>query len=119
MLFTSWLLFFIFALAAFRLTRLIVYDKITAFLRRPFIDELEITEPDGSVSAFTKVKGKGLRKWIGELLSCYWCTGVWVSAFLLVLYKWIPIVAEPVLALLAIAGAAAIIETITGYFMGE
>ncbi len=28
-----------------------------------------------------KVKGKGLRKWIGELLSCYWCTGVWVSAF--------------------------------------
>ena len=31
MLFTSWLLFFIFALAAFRLTRLIVYDKITAF----------------------------------------------------------------------------------------
>ncbi|PHB05396.1 DUF1360 domain-containing protein, partial [Bacillus pseudomycoides] len=54
MLFTSWLLFFIFALAAFRLTRLIVYDKITAFLRRPFIDELEITEPDGSVSTFTK-----------------------------------------------------------------
>ncbi|MGQ0422278.1 DUF1360 domain-containing protein, partial [Bacillus sp. HC-Mk] len=43
MLFTSWLLFFIFALAAFRLTRLIVYDKITAFLRRPLIDELEIT----------------------------------------------------------------------------
>ena len=31
MLFTSWLLFFIFALAAFRLTRLIVYDKITGF----------------------------------------------------------------------------------------
>ncbi len=119
MLFTSWLLFFIFALAAFRLTRLIVYDKITAFLGRPFIDELEITEPDGSVSTFTKVKGKGLRKWVGELLSCYWCTGVWVSAFLLVLYNWIPIVAEPLLALLAIAGAAAIIETITGYFMGE
>ncbi|MFV1457910.1 DUF1360 domain-containing protein, partial [Bacillus mycoides] len=67
-----------------------VYDKITAFLRRPFIDELEITEPDGSVSTFTKVKGNGLRKWIGELLSCYWCTGVWVSAFLLVLYNWIP-----------------------------
>ena len=31
MLFTSWLFIFIFALAAFRLTRLIVYDKITAF----------------------------------------------------------------------------------------
>ncbi|WP_249727466.1 DUF1360 domain-containing protein, partial [Bacillus paralicheniformis] len=59
MLFTSWHLFFIFAFAAFRLTRLIVYDKITAFLRRPFIDELEFTDPDGSVSTFPKVKGKG------------------------------------------------------------
>ncbi|MCT4574603.1 CotY/CotZ family spore coat protein, partial [Bacillus thuringiensis] len=27
------------------------------------------------VLTFTKVKGNGLRKWIGELLSCYWCTG--------------------------------------------
>ena len=72
---------FYFRVSCFRLTRLIVYDKITGFLRRPFIDELEITEPDGSVSTFTKVKGKGLRKWVGELLSCYWCTGVWVSAF--------------------------------------
>lgn len=41
------------------------------------------------------------------------------QCFLLVLYNWIPIVAEPLLALLAIAGAAAIIETITGYFIGE
>lgn len=78
MLFTSWLLFFIFALAAFRLTRLIVYDKITAFLRRPFIDELEITEPDGSVSTFTKVKGERIKKvdWrIIKLLLVYRCVG--------------------------------------------
>ncbi|KEK22235.1 DUF1360 domain-containing protein [Bacillus gaemokensis] len=119
MLFTSWLLFFIFALATFRLTRLIAYDKITAFLRKPFIEELEITEPDGTVSTYTKVKGTGLQKWIGELLSCYWCIGVWISAFLLILYNWIPKVAEPILALLAIAGAAAIIETIIGYFIEE
>ncbi len=88
-------------------------------LRRPFIDELEITEPDGGCINFYKSKGKGLRKWIGELLSCYWCTVYGFSAFLLVLYNWIPIVAEPLLALLAIAGAAAIIETITGIFYGR
>ncbi|MEH7456472.1 DUF1360 domain-containing protein [Bacillus sp. JJ1127] len=117
MLFTSWLMFFIFACAAFRLTRLIVYDKITSFLRRPFIEEVQINEPDGTVSIYTKVKGKGLKKWIGELLSCYWCTGVWVSAFLLLLYKLVPKVAEPFILLLAIAGAAAIIETIISRFI--
>ncbi len=117
LLLNSWLLFAIFSCAAFRLTRLIVYDKITAFLRRPFIEEVQINEPDGTVSTYTKVKGKGIQKWIGELLSCYWCTGVWVSAFLLLLYYFVPKVAEPLILLLAIAGAAAIIETMISRFI--
>ncbi|MFJ8530189.1 DUF1360 domain-containing protein [Bacillus sp. NPDC094106] len=117
MLLDSWLLFAIFSCAAFRLTRLIVYDKITSFLRRPFIEEVQINEPDGTVSIYTKIKGKGIQKWIGELLSCYWCTGVWVSAFLLLLYDFVPKVAEPLILLLAIAGAAAIIETIISRFI--
>lgn len=119
MFFNSWLLFFIFSLAVFRFTRLIVYDKITSFIRSPFIEEVQIQEHDGTMSTYMKVKGTGLQKWIGELLSCYWCTGVWISAFLLLFYHWIPKVAEPVLALLALAGAAAIIETIIGRFVEE
>lgn len=105
-------MFFIFSFAVFRLTRLFVYDKITSFIRAPFIEELQITEPDGTVSTYTKIKGTGLRKWIGELLSCYWCTGVWASAFLLLCYYMIPKVIEPIIVLLAIAGVAAIIETV-------
>ncbi|CAI8750115.1 DUF1360 domain-containing protein [Bacillus sp. IT-79MI2] len=119
MLFTSWLMFFIFACAAFRLTRLIVYDKITAFLRAPFIEEVQITEPDGNISTYMKIKGTGLRKWIGELLSCYWCTGVWASAFLLLGHNWIPKIMEPIILLLAVAGVAAIIETIVSRLMEE
>ena len=117
LLLNSWLLFAIFSCATFRLTRLIVYDKITAFLRRPFIEEVHINEPDGTVSTYMKVKGKGIQKWIGELLSCYWCTGVWVSAFLLLLYYFVPKVAEPLILLLAVAGAAAIIETVISRFI--
>lgn len=119
MLFNSWLLFVIFSLAVFRFTRLIVYDKITSFIRAPFIEEIQIQEQDGTMSTYMKVKGTGLQKWIGELLSCYWCTGVWISALLLLCYYWIPNVTEPVLLLLAIAGAAAIIETIIGRFVEE
>lgn len=112
LIFESWLMFFIFSFAVFRLTRLLVYDKITSFIRAPFIEEIQIAESDGTVSTYIKIKGTGLRKWIGELLSCYWCTGVWASAFLLLCYYMVPKVSEPIIVLLAIAGVAAVIETV-------
>jgi len=106
--------FILLALAAFRLTRLLVYDQITAFIRRPFHREVEETEPDGSVVTYIEIKGKGLRSWIGELLSCYWCTGIWCAAFLIgIWYLW-PTVAEIGIIIFAIAGTAGLIETITG-----
>ncbi|HDX9589450.1 TPA: DUF1360 domain-containing protein [Bacillus pseudomycoides] len=119
MFFESWLMFFIFSFAVFRLTRLLVFDKITSFIRAPFIEEIQITEEDGSVSTYMKIKEAGLRKFLGELLSCYWCTGIWVSALLLLCYEWIPKVAEPIILLLAVAGAAAIIETIVIRWLNE
>ncbi|MDG4656617.1 DUF1360 domain-containing protein [Ectobacillus antri] len=109
----SWFVLIIFAFAVFRLTRLLVYDKITRFIRAPFIDEIQVQEGDSLVT-YTKIKGKGLQHWIGELLSCYWCTGVWATAFLLLCYYLMPKVTEPFLFLLAIAGIAACIETIIG-----
>ncbi|MEH7255563.1 DUF1360 domain-containing protein, partial [Neobacillus niacini] len=33
--------FILLALASFRLTRLIVFDKITEFIRQPFFDEIK------------------------------------------------------------------------------
>lgn len=114
----SWFLLVLFSLASFRLTRLIVYDKITGFVRAPFIEEVEIPDEDGTLVTYTRIKGSGLQQWIGELLSCYWCTGVWMTAFLLGLYSWVPKFTEPLLFLLAIAGIAAIIETIVGKLTG-
>ena len=119
MLLNNWFLLVLFSFASFRLTRLIVYDKITKFLRAPFIEELEVPEEDGSLVTYTKIKGSGLQKWIGELLSCYWCTGVWMTAFLLLLYYWAPKLAEPLVFLLAIAGIAAVIETIVSKLIDE
>ncbi|MFX3622839.1 MAG: DUF1360 domain-containing protein [Ectobacillus sp.] len=108
----SWFMLLLFAFASFRLTRLLVYDKITRFVRAPFIDEIEVQEEDGSVATYTKVKGSGLRYWIGELLSCHWCTGVWAAALLLGCYYWFPRLTEPFVFLFAIAGMAAMIETL-------
>lgn len=108
----SWLLLILFSLAAFRLTRLVVFDKITAFIRSPFHEEMDETDENGTTITYIKIKGSGLRAWIGELLSCYWCTGVWCSAFLYLLWLAVPSVAQPVIILLAIAGLAGIFETV-------
>lgn len=115
----NWFLLVLFALASFRLTRLIVYDKITKFIRNPFIEEMDIQAEDGSVVTYVKIKGRGLQKWIGELLNCYWCTGIWTTAFLMILYYFMPKFAELLLFLLGIAGMAAIIETVVSRLIND
>ncbi|MGG3888355.1 DUF1360 domain-containing protein [Metabacillus fastidiosus] len=108
----TFLQFFIFSLAVFRLTRLIVYDKITQFIRNPFHYEIEEVDEDGNIETYIEIKGKGLRAWIGELLSCYWCMGIWCSVFLLGLWYMWPTAGNFLLIILAIAGLAGIIEAI-------
>ncbi|TCN27824.1 DUF1360 domain-containing protein [Mesobacillus foraminis] len=101
------------SLASFRLTRLIVFDKITEWIRSPFFDE--VTE-EGEF--YLVPKEKGIRKWIGELLNCYWCTGIWSSALLFGLYVYFPIVGIPLAFILSIAAIAACIETVISKLMG-
>ncbi|MED4403236.1 DUF1360 domain-containing protein [Metabacillus fastidiosus] len=108
----TFLYLIIFSLAVFRLTRLFVFDKITEFIRRPFHNEVEEMNENGNVETYIEIKGNGLRAWIGELLSCYWCTGVWCSAFLYGIWLIWPSITEPLLIILAVAGAAGMIETI-------
>jgi hypothetical protein len=113
----TWLSLLLLSLAAFRLTRLIVYDKITGFIRAPFLEREENVLADGTVEEIVSYKGTGLRRWIGELLSCHWCVGVWVSIFLFFGFTYFPIIFMPLTIILAIAAFAAIIEVIVSYFI--
>lgn len=68
----------ILALATFRLTRLVVSDKIFSFFRIAFTDTLQ----DG-----TEIKPpRGFRRAIAELTECIWCTGIWAVLPITVLY---------------------------------
>ncbi|HEY1358611.1 MAG TPA: DUF1360 domain-containing protein [Thermoleophilaceae bacterium] len=63
--------------ASHKLSRLIAKDKVTAFIRAPF------TEYEGSAGPAEfeeSVRGKGLRRGIGELIACPYCLGLWASA---------------------------------------
>jgi hypothetical protein len=106
----EWFEFFLIALATFRLTRLLVYDRITAPLRAPFHEVREEMEADGSTYEVLYVKGSGVQKFFGELLSCHWCTGVWSAAILYAGNFLFPIVFHPILYILAIAAVGSLIE---------
>jgi len=106
----SWIDMVILVLASFRLTHLIVFDEITSFLREPFIKVTYVTDSSGQVVRDFQFKGGAVRQWIGKLLSCHWCVGIWIGVLIVALYMYVP-AAYPVLLILAIAGAAAVIET--------
>ncbi|MFB6465361.1 DUF1360 domain-containing protein [Cytobacillus sp. Hz8] len=109
--------FILLALASFRLTRLIVYDKITAFLRAPFFDEMEEENESGEKEIYFVPKKTPIRGFIGELLGCYWCTGIWSAMILYSGFLFWPTILGPVLVVLAVAGLAAIVETIIQLWM--
>ena len=106
----SWIQFIVLILASFRLAHLIVFDKITAFLRDQFITVIKEVDAGGKETLKTEIKGEGWRYWVGSLLSCYWCVGVWTSLLVVILY-WLFPITFPALLVLAIAGGASIIES--------
>ncbi len=96
--------FIVLSLATLRLTRLFVYDKISAFFREQFYDVVE------SRGKRTLQKPEsGPRRTLADLLSCPWCIGMWMGAtvvffFYLTIYAWFPILA------LAVAGVGSILQ---------
>ncbi|MFS0787277.1 DUF1360 domain-containing protein [Shouchella sp. 1P09AA] len=101
----TWFEWMILIMATGRMTRLLVTDEIMEWFRQPFI---ELKEEGDSLYAYPK--GRGLRKFIGSLLSCYWCTSVWVAVCFFVGFITLPAFFFPVFLCLSIAYGAAIFE---------
>ena len=80
------------SLATFRLVRLFVYDKVTAWIRAMFNDAQV-----------------GPRKTLSDLLGCPWCFGVWAALGLVFVYFVFP-VAWYFILVLAIAGVGSFLQ---------
>jgi hypothetical protein len=96
--------FFLLCLATFRITELITCDTITQFMRDPFVKREKVREPDGSVEEEVQPAGRGFRRFIGELIICPWCIGIWVGTLLAYFFVLLPGPAR--LFLLAVSAAA-------------
>ncbi|MYL32206.1 DUF1360 domain-containing protein [Pontibacillus yanchengensis] len=107
----NWMDFILLVLASYRVTNLLVYDSITEWIRSPF-HRIVVKENDsGEQEEFIEIKGKGLQAFIGELLSCHWCTGVWASALVLLTFMYLPILI-PLWIIFAISGGASLLMSI-------
>lgn len=63
--------------ATHKLSRLITKDKVTSFVRAPFV---RYEESAGRGELNEKPRGSGLRRAAGELLVCPYCVGNWIAS---------------------------------------
>ena len=64
--------------ATHKLSMLVAQDAVTSPLRAPFT---ELEEKRSPKNLDEKPRGTGLRRSIGELLTCKFCVGQWVASF--------------------------------------
>jgi hypothetical protein len=64
--------------ATHKLSMLVAQDAVMSPLRAPFT---ELREKQSPKNVDEKPRGKGLRRSIGELITCKFCVGQWVASF--------------------------------------
>ena len=64
--------------ATHKLSLIGAQDAVTSPLRAPFT---ELQEKESPKSLDEKPRGKGLRRSVGELLTCQFCLSMWVASF--------------------------------------
>lgn len=99
-------------LATARLSDIISTDQVMEWLRRPFVT-LAPTEIAGHETTTRVGRGRGLRRTIGDLLSCPWCVGVWIAAVLSYLYFMFPTVMWLFILIMAVAEVASLFQTLS------
>ncbi|MEU6776703.1 DUF1360 domain-containing protein [Streptomyces sp. NPDC046759] len=86
--------------AAYKTSRLLTRDKITSFLRAPFTRRVDAGEASEVID---EPRGDGIRRAVGDLLCCPFCTSAWTSGALVCSYA-----AAPRLTRLVCAGLGAV-----------
>ena len=95
-------------LASMRITRLVVYDKITRFFRDWFVNT-RVIEVDGVLLVEVTPTPHGFRGTMNDLLGCPWCVGMWsglIVTFCYFVFPW----AWYVILFLAVAGMGSLLQ---------
>src|SRR5436190_10049473 len=93
----------LFALATQKLSRVITKDKVTSAFRAPFT---EVEGEGGPGEVEERAKGRGLRRAVGELLTCPFCLGTWIASGFIYGYVFAPRISRTVASIFAVSGLA-------------
>jgi len=85
------------AAATFTLAEVLTHEKIADWLRQPFVIETADHRPDSP-------RGSGMRRAVGELMTCSRCAGSWSALALVGLRASSPVAGRTVASLLALSG---------------
>lgn len=94
-------------LATHKLTRLLSRSSVASPLRAPFT---EFEGPAGSGEHLESPRGDGVRHAIGELLTCPFCLGVWVSTAYVAGLALAPRAARTVAAVLSVTATSDMLQ---------
>lgn len=97
------------ALSAFRLGRLVAYDRVFEPFRQFFTETLP--DPTGAGDT-VEPKGTGFRQSLGQLICCPICSGTWIAAGLVYLLFLFPGPTRVFLAMTAAIGAAELLNAL-------
>jgi hypothetical protein len=96
-------------LSTFRLGRMVAYDTVLRPVREPFT----ATVPDPTGAGDTvEPEGTGMRRAIGELISCPTCAGTWLAALQVYALQLAPGPARIFIAMMAAVGAAELLGSV-------
>ena len=86
--------------ATFKLSRLVAKDKVMQPVREPFVESVE---PGAGAELNSRPAGTGVRRALGELLTCPFCLSVWIATALTAMFA-----VSPRAARLVASGLAAV-----------
>jgi hypothetical protein len=90
-------------LGTFKLSRLVTKDKVLQPLRAPFV---ESAKPGRGSEINSQPAGTGLRRALGEVLTCPFCVSVWIATVFVAAFAVAPRAARLVASGLAAAAVA-------------
>ena len=91
------------ALATQKLSRVITKDKVTAALRAPFT---EVEGKGGAGELEEHGRGHGLRRAIGDLITCPFCLGTWIASGFIYGFIFTPRLTRTLASIFAVSGIA-------------
>jgi hypothetical protein len=104
--------FIVISLAVFRMTRLLVYDSITLWVRDMFlIKHCEWQSVEKLCVIKREIPKDGFKRKMAELFACPWCIGTWVALGMLFIHYLHPISWWFILGV-AIAGLSTFIQIV-------